>query len=108
MRSPSIFICLAAGIAFTTVLPCYPKLQAADRIAVIGYFTESGAKPGRYTVKDIATSGSARMLTELDYAFGRVAGDRCEIADPETALHHPYSSAESVNGQDDPTGPNDL
>src|SRR5215472_2034040 len=105
MRLPRIFpfLCLAAGIVFSS-----PNLQAADRLAVIGYFTESGAKAQRYTVKDIATSGSARMLAELDYAFGRVAGDRCEIADPETALNHSYSSSESVNGQPDPEGANDL
>lgn len=110
MKLPYILISLVAWITLSSVLLGSSKKQtgAADRIAVIGYFTEGGAKAGRYTVKDIATSGSAGMLTELDYAFGRVAGDRCEIADPETAIDRSYSSSESVNGQADPEGPNQL
>lgn len=79
-----------------------------SRGAVIGYFTEGGAKSGRYTVKDLATSGAAGLLTELDYAFGRVADDQCQIADHEASLRHSYSEAESVNGQADPGGPNQL
>lgn len=76
--------------------------------AVIGYFTEDGAESGRYTVKDLAARGAAGLLTELDYAFGRVAHDQCQVADPEVALKHSYTAATSVNGQADPDGPNQL
>lgn len=76
--------------------------------AVIGYFTEGRAKSGHYTLKDVAVSGAAGRLTELDYAFGRVADDQCQIADPETALNHAYDAAESVNGQADPDDPSRL
>jgi chitinase len=76
--------------------------------AVIGYFTEGGAKTGRYTAKNMVTSGAAGLLTELDYAFGQVAKDRCEIADREAALEHHYASSESVNGQADADGPGQL
>jgi chitinase len=80
----------------------------ASRQAVIGYFTEGGAKSGHYTVKDLITSGAAERLTELDYAFGRVADNQCQVADPETALNHAYTAAESVNGQADPDSPGEL
>lgn len=75
---------------------------------IIGYFTEGGAKSGGYTVNNVVSSGAASLLTELDYAFGRVADDQCQIADPEAALNHAYSASESVDGTPDPTGPNQL
>jgi chitinase len=75
---------------------------------VIGYFTEGGVKSGRYTVKDVATSGAAALLTRLDYAFGRVENNHCKIADRETALQHAYTEADSVDGTADPAGANRL
>jgi chitinase len=75
---------------------------------VIGYFAEHGVKSGRYTLKNVATSGAAAFLTELNYAFGKVANDRCEIADEELALSHPYAAAESVDGGADSDGPHQL
>ena len=75
---------------------------------MIGYFTENGVKSGRYTIKDVATSGAATLLTRLDYAFGRVDGNQCQIADRETALDHAYTDAESIDGTADPVGPNRL
>src|SRR5215468_7751967 len=102
------------SIVFGAILLGVPAWQPnqqptkSSRMEVIGYFTEGGAKAGRYTVKNIATSGSAALLTELDYAFGRVTSDRCQIADREAAIEHRYLAAESVNGQADPDGPNKL
>jgi chitinase len=75
---------------------------------VIGYFTEGGARSGKYTVKDLATSGAAEMLTEINYAFGRVADNQCQIPDPETALNHSYSATESVDGTADPASDHQL
>ena len=81
---------------------------AASQFQVIGYFTEDGAKWGRYTVKNIVTSRAAERLTQIDYAFGRVANDRCQLGDRSTEIDHPYTGANSVNGHDDPAGPNQL
>lgn len=75
---------------------------------VIGYFTEDGAKWGSYTVKNVATSGAADLLTQLDYAFGRVEGNQCRIGDRETAINHAYTAANSVDGTADPAGANQL
>lgn len=75
---------------------------------VIGYFTEEGAKSGKYTVKHLMTSGAARLLTEVNYAFGRVADNQCQIGDREAALNHAYTAMESVDGTADPIGENRL
>ena len=47
---------------------------------MVGYFTESGAASGKYPVKNIVTSGAAGLLTQLDYAFGHVTDNQCQIA----------------------------
>jgi chitinase len=99
------------GLLFILILPwqcSFALLQKASGRQVIGYFTEGGAKSGHYTVKNMATSGAAKLLTEVNYAFGRVMNDRCEIGDREAALNHAYSAADSVDGTADPTGENQL
>jgi chitinase len=75
---------------------------------VIGYFTEGGAASGKYSVKSIVTSGAAKLLTQIDYAFGHVVNDQCQIANREVALDHEYDAASSVDGSADPQGPNQL
>jgi len=75
---------------------------------VIGYFTEGGAASGKFPVKNIVTSGAASLLTQIDYAFGHVANDQCQIANREVALDHEYDAASSVDGSADPQGPNQL
>jgi len=93
------------------VIALSPALQAKDKRhqrQVIGYFTESGAASGKYPVKNIVTIGAAKLLTQLDYAFGHVAENQCQIANREVALDHEYDAASSVDGSADPTGPNQL
>src|SRR6185437_4777183 len=75
---------------------------------IIGYFNEGNAESGEYTVKSIASSGAAHLLTQLDYAFGRVADNRCAVMNPEIALRHAYAAAASVDGSSDPAGKNQL
>ena len=97
------------GPCWLVVLIAGTALAATpSRFHVIGYFTEDGAQSGRYTVKNVVTSGAAAMVTELDYAFGRVADNQCQIADREAAINHPYSAAESVDGKADRSRPNQL
>src|SRR5438309_6300921 len=88
-----------------------PTLHAKNKRhqgQVIGYFTESGAASGKYPVKNIVTSGAASLLTQLDYAFGHVVDNQCQIANREVALDHEYDAASSVDGSADPQGPNQL
>ena len=46
---------------------------------VIGYFTQWGIYGRNYRVKDIDTSGAASRLTHINYAFGNVRNNRCEV-----------------------------
>jgi chitinase len=84
------------------------KSHSHQAFRVIGYFNEGGAKTGRYTVKEIETSGAAKLLTHIDYAFGRVANNHCEVPNPDVALSQSYSAANSVDGTDDPAGDGQL
>ena len=94
--------------AFLALACCPAMAEGPSKSHVIGYFTEGGAEAGSYTVKAVSTSGAAAMLTELDYAFGRVADNQCQIANRETALNHFYAAAQSVNGKADRKGPGHL
>lgn len=81
---------------------------------VIGYFTQWGIYGRNYQVRDIETSGSAQHLTHINYAFGNVRNNVCEVgvtqpADPNTGAGgdafadytKAFSAAESVDGQAD-------
>ncbi|WMJ67773.1 glycosyl hydrolase family 18 protein [Stenotrophomonas sp. 24(2023)] len=46
---------------------------------VIGYFTQWGIYGRNYKVRDIDTSGAAARLTHVNYAFGNVRNNRCEV-----------------------------
>jgi chitinase len=95
-------------IVFTAFAPSLQAKNKRHQGQVIGYFTESGAASGKYPVKNISTSGAASLLTQLDYAFGHVVDNQCQIANREVALDHEYDAASSVDGSADPQGPNQL
>jgi chitinase len=105
-RLAGLLFVLMALSAFAADKPG-KSIQIPDS-QVIGYFTEGGAKSGKYTVKDLVSSGAASRLTEINYAFGRVADNQCQIADRDAVLNHSYSAAESVDGTADPAGDNQL
>lgn len=46
---------------------------------VIGYFAQWGIYGRNYLVKNIDTSGAAPHLTHINYAFGNVRNNRCEV-----------------------------
>ncbi len=84
---------------------------------VIGYFTQWGIYGRNYRVKNIDSSGSAARLTHINYAFGNVRNNRCEVgvtqpSDPNSGAGgdafadytKAFSAAESVSGSAD-TGP---
>ncbi|RDD80605.1 chitinase [Dyella tabacisoli] len=81
---------------------------------VLGYFTQWGIYARNYQVKNIETSGSAAVLTHINYAFGNVRNNVCEVgvtqpADPNTGAGgdayadytKSYGSADSVDGTAD-------
>ncbi|WP_339328421.1 glycosyl hydrolase family 18 protein [Luteimonas aquatica] len=81
---------------------------------VIGYFTQWGIYGRNYRVKNIDTSGSAAKLTHINYAFGNVRNNRCEVgvtqpSDPNTGAggdafadySKAFQAGESVSGAAD-------
>lgn len=100
--------CVFGLLVFSVVMFASDVGSAVPRRAVIAYFTEVGAGSGAYPVKKIVTSGAARMVTQIDYAFGRVVNGRCGLGNPEAALEHVYDSSASVDGTPDDTLPGTL
>jgi chitinase len=107
MRSPRAIIGAIIFLVFSGHVLSQQK-SPKHRAKIIGYIAEYNVKPGGYTIKNLVTSGAAARLAQLDYAFGSVANDRCGVSDPEVALDHAYSAADSVTGTADPTGPGQL
>ncbi len=81
---------------------------------VIGYFVQWGIYGRNYRVKNIDTSGSAAKLTHINYAFGNVRNNRCEVgvtipSDPNTGAGgdafadytKSFQAGESVSGASD-------
>jgi len=78
---------------------------------VIGYFTQWGIYGRNYQVADIEKSGSAGYLTHINYAFGNVRNNRCEVgvvqpSDPNSGAGgdafadytKAFAAAQSVDG----------
>jgi chitinase len=53
--------------------------SAGGSKTLLGYFAQWGIYGRNYQVKDIDTSGSAAQLTHINYAFGNVRDNRCEV-----------------------------
>lgn len=81
---------------------------------MIGYFTQWGIYGRNYKVKNIDSSGSAAKMTHINYAFGNVRNNRCEVgvtqaSDPNTGVggdaYADYTrsvgAAESIDGVGD-------
>lgn len=77
----------------------------------IGYFVQWGIYGRNYRVKNIDTSNTAAKLTHINYAFGNVRNNRCEVgvtvaADPNTGAGgdafadytKAFQAGESVDG----------
>ena len=78
----------------------------------VGYYTQWSNYSG-YFVKNVHTSGTARKLTHINYAFGNVSEDgKCFEAnqsgenggDAWADYQRPYSASESVDGVADAPG----
>jgi len=69
-----------------------------------GYFPQWGIY-SNYFVKNVVTSGSAPILTHLQYAFANVVNDRCKSFDPGADYQDPFPASETVNGKPDSKKP---
>jgi chitinase len=74
---------------------------------VVGYFPEWGLTYDQpYYVKALITNKSVKMLDQINYSQGSVAGGHCSVSDHKAALDVIYSARNSVSGDpDDPHSP---
>lgn len=95
------------ALALLVALPILGSAQENPSFQVIGYYAEHNTS-GNFSIKQIDTSGAAALLTQLDYAFARVAHNHCEVPNPDVELNRAYSAAESVDSTADTAAPNQL
>lgn len=74
---------------------------------LIGYYAERHATSD-YPLKQLADNGAAGMLTQLNYAFGKVNNSRCGLSNPDLEIKRAFSATESVDGTADPRDPNQF
>src|SRR3954470_19386390 len=91
-----ISICCSAAFAQT------PRAQG------VGYYAERHAASGDYPLKQLAVNGAAALLTELEYALGKVGSSRRQVPNPDVELKRAYAAAESVDGTDDSSDAHQL
>jgi chitinase len=98
-------------VYFLTAMLFAPKLLGqvgstnggTTPMKVVGYFPRWGIY-SNYFVKNVVTSGSAPLLTHLDYAFANVVNNRCVSFDPWADYQAPVTAGHAVNGQADIQG----
>ena len=72
---------------------------------IVGYFPQWGIY-SNYFVKNLITSGSAPLLTHLNYAFANVQNNACSSFDPWADYQVPFTDDQTVNGEPDSAAPN--
>jgi chitinase len=67
---------------------------------IVGYFPQWGIY-SNFFLKNVVTSGSAPLLTHLNYAFANVVTNQCQGFDPWADFQVPFPANETVNGKAD-------
>ncbi|MDE1176826.1 MAG: glycosyl hydrolase family 18 protein [Edaphobacter sp.] len=79
-----------------------PAQSPAPATKLVGYFPQWALyNDQRYLAKDLVTSGSIRLLDQINYAQGFVTNGRCSVADPNADLNTVFTAKESVTGRAD-------
>jgi chitinase len=103
---------LTAILYFLTAMVFAPKLLGQQKTAenggpnpmkIVGYFPRWGIYSD-YFVRNVVTSGSASLLTHLDYAFANVVANRCVSFDRWADYQAPVTAEHAVNGEPDSHG----
>ena len=95
-------------LAALICISCCAAFAQTPRPQVVGYYAERHAASGDYPLKQLAANGAAGLLTQLDYAFAKVASSRCQVPNPDLELKRAYAGADSVDGAPDPSDTNRL
>ncbi|MDC8772495.1 glycosyl hydrolase family 18 protein [Roseateles albus] len=69
------------------------KADVSGAKNVLGYFAQWGIYDRNFNVKDIDAGGAAARLTHINYAFGNVRNNRCEVG-----LTVPVNESTGVGG----------
>jgi chitinase len=77
-------------------------VNGTNPMVLTGYFPEWGPS-SHYYVKNVVTSGSAPILTIVNYAFANVTNNSCALADTNADYQHRYTADNSVDGTADGT-----
>ena len=91
--------------AFAVISLCVCAFAQSSQL--VGYYAERHATAD-YPLKQLAENGAARILTRLDYAFGKVAKNQCQLPNPDIEIKRQFSAIESVDGVADSSEPNQL
>jgi chitinase len=93
---------------FTGLTLASAAFAQTTRPQVIGYYAERHAVSNDYPLKQLFANGAGGLLTQLDYAFGKVAKARCEVPNPDVEIKRAYSAVDSVDGTADSPDPNRI
>jgi chitinase len=69
---------------------------------VVGYFQQSGTY-NNFNVKNLVTSGSAELLTQVNYAFAELQNNQCVSSDTYADYQQALPADETVDGIADST-----
>ena len=85
------------------LLSLLPATLLAQSPAIVGYLPQWGlyADPP-WSARQLVTSGTAPLLTQIDYSQAFIVNGRCSVADPNADLQHPYTAETSVDKSADP------
>ena len=98
-------IWLVAGVRLPGATHGTRGVEETARPRVVGYFPQWGLYDDhRFLVKALMTSGSTKVLDQLNYAQGSVAGGHCSIADRNADLNVAFKADETVDGRADAQG----
>ncbi|GAA3258330.1 glycoside hydrolase family 18 protein [Dactylosporangium siamense] len=107
-RSVLAGLAVSLTLASLAIVPGTASAHTApsqDQYKRVGYFIQWGIYGRQYYVKNLETSGQAKNLTHINYAFGSVdATGKCVSADPWADYQRPVSAEESVDGVADAPG----
>jgi len=104
--APESTLCIFVAL-LALAMPSRTLAQAAHP-QLVGYYAERHAASGDYPLKQLAANGAAGLLTQLDYAFGKISQSRCQLLDPDLELKRAFPADKSVDGSADATEPNQL
>jgi chitinase len=109
-RKPQLLKCIAT----LCLLGALPSLaQQADAVMnpesptpprIVGYYTQWSVY-NDFFIKNLVTSGSARVLTQIDYAFAALSNNQCASADTWADYQDPLTADETIDGKADSMAP---